>query len=184
MAELRDYLEDMSPDEVLRLSIKWQSIRTDVRFKGDLLGELAVGLFVGETPLFAAPIYRSRFQRNDPPMMPGYFYANDEDMELVRMFERALKVGAHEHFETSPDPYLTIAIAPNLADPEPARPHAEYFDILIIIQWGGPWHRQIWAESGPGARLSVTRDQLKKFVVDLRSEADQIALARTTKITP
>lgn len=169
MADLRDDNESDVPDECrLRLSLAWNRIMSDPDDADLLSARLALGLFIGDQPLFASPVYTDP---KDAFVPPGCFYAEDYGCHLLRDIWNTLQTGIRVDFEDTLHPSVRLIIAPDLLRAGPTSDREEWFDVLVIIQHGGPWHDHKMGGAGPAALLVVRREQLARFLYDLLDEA-------------
>lgn len=173
-----DQEEDVPEASRLRLSLTWRSITSDPSIADKLEGTLAIGLFVGQQPLFSPAVY----ERWRPDfVLPGFFRAEDSGCNLLRGIWATLRTRKRFDFEDTLRPYVRVIISPDLLDPDSIGRSTNRFEVLVIIQHGGPWHGDAMGSSGPGALLVVRREQLEKFFYDLLDEAVPVCneLART-----
>lgn len=169
MAELIDDKESDVPEERrLRLSLVWHSITSEPDIADKLEGTLTIGLFVGDQPLFSPAVYD---HWHPDFVQPGYFYAEDSGCNLLRDLWATLRTGKRSDFEDTLRPYLRVVISPDLLLPGPLDDGAKWFDVLAVIQHGGPWHGVAMGSSGPAVLLTVRSQQLERFFYDLLDEA-------------
>jgi len=170
--------DDVPMERRLRLSFVWRCVTSDPQIADELEGQLAIGLFVGEQPLFSPAVY----DRWHPDFVqPGYFYAEDSGCRLLRGIWTTLRTGRRLDFEDTLRPYVRVVVSPDLLSPGPTDDLKQWFDVLVVIQHGGPWHGAAMGGSGTAALLSVGRQQLEKFFYNLLDETiavcNEMALA-------
>ena len=169
MVDLLDPVETNDPVQSrLRLSIRFHHIESDDIY--DLRADLYVGLFAGETPLFAPTLYHPPEALFASPEH-GYFYTADEGCYLLQAIHKALCEGGFQVFEDC-DPDIRIIIAEDLGRPDfQSDKPPQFYDVLTIIQHGGTWNGQAMGSTGPALNLSVGRADLEGFFFDLLDEA-------------
>jgi hypothetical protein len=169
MAILTDYRTDAATP--LKLSIRWQRVLSAPASPYDLLGEMAIGLYIGDEPLFASAVYDPARMRRCG-LRPGEFSSDSDCCQILRDVAHALKSGERVVIEDSVCLFTRVVIGPDLFAPDPRQDaDAEFFDVLVLIDHGGMWHGDGLGGSGPAALLSVTREQLEQFWRDLTTEA-------------
>lgn len=172
MADLVDFAEgDIPPERRLRLSLKWCSIQVPYDFPDETFAYLQIGLFMGDTPLFADALYAGRARRR-ADLLPGYFAGEDENCNLLSCLLETLKTGKCMEFEDFNEPDFKLYIGPDVFSPDTCdgRDH-NYVEVLAIIQNGGPWHGAAVQCSGPAMFFSVNWPALDRFFRDLLAEA-------------
>lgn len=166
-------LIDSRSDETatpLKLSIRWRRIFSN-GYEWDRNGEMAIGLYIGDEPMFAPAVFDSDFMRG-LQLRPGEFCGDSDYCEILRDIPRALKTGERTVIEDFICLFTRIVIGPDLFGPAPkADPEARFFDVLVIIDHGGRWHGPAVGSGGPAVLLGVTREALEQFWRDLVTEA-------------
>jgi hypothetical protein len=170
----------------LKLSIRWRRVFSSPGGEYDCNGEMAVGLYFGDEPLFAPSVYdQERMQHLG--LRVGEFAGESDYCQILRDIPRALKTGERVVIEDIVTPDIRIVIGPDLFAPDPRpEPDASFFDVLVLIDHGGLWHGPSPSTGGPAALLSTTRKGLEQFWRDLVAEAmdpaicDEVSKARLT----
>lgn len=154
----------------LKLSIRWRRVFSN-GYEWDRNGEMAIGLYVGDEPMFAPAVFDPDHMRR-LELRPGEFYGESDYCQILRDIPRALKTGERTVIEDAVCLFTRIVIGPDLFAPEPkADPTAGFFDVLVIIDHGGNWHGDGVGSGGPAVLLGVTREALEQFWRDLVAEA-------------
>ena len=171
MADLIDDEADNDPiEKPLRLSIRWHTI-TDSGWEGDITGILQIGLFLGDEPLFAPAAYEHFWRDQEKWLLPGYFYGEDDDCRLLDDLWALLSTGKKMDFEDV-EPIFRLMVGPNVLWPEgPQDRDADFYNVLAIIEHGGPWHTGAMGLAGPAAFFTTDRCAVEKFFYDLLDEA-------------
>ncbi|PLX36783.1 MAG: hypothetical protein C0606_13290 [Hyphomicrobiales bacterium] len=171
MAELINSLEADDPiDKPLRLSVRWYSL-TGRDWEGEVYGLLQIGLFLGDEPLFSNAAYDHPPGYQEEWILPGYYSAESDGCYILDDLWTLLSTGKRMDLEEI-EPVFRLAIAPNLLFPagEPD-PEPTFYEVLCVIQHGGPWHGYAMGGSGPAVFFAVRRPALAKFFYDLLDEA-------------
>ena len=133
---------------------------------------LSIGLFIGDTPLFAPAVYGPEKKRSaSASKKPGYFYGEDNGCALLHDLWRVLRTGELIDVEDYIENFFRLIVSPSGPLFAPACAESEWFDVLAIIQHGGSWHSDAMGGSGPAICLSVNRKDLLRFFYDLLDEA-------------
>jgi len=172
MADLFDYQEaDVPLEKRLRLSIRWLSIWHDMT---DMMtSSLEVGVFIGGRPVFADFLYQRTHTWREVELSPGCFEGEDNECRILDGLWKSLTTGERMDWEDIIEPKFRIVVAPASFEEigEGKITGKTWYDILCIIQDGGPWHGPAMGGSGPAVLLSTTRSSLKRFFHDLLEEA-------------
>ena len=191
MADLIDsQYQDVPDSERLRLSIRYRSIRTDDAIADYLSADTWVGLFLGASPLFADTVYTRRSSALRYPIERGYFSGEDNGCEILKGILWSLQTGKRAVIEDTIEPHFQIVVGPDFLKSDTVNETAPYFDVLVTIQFGGPWHGDAVGNSGPAVQLSVKRADLQQFFSDLLAEAldpciaDETSLGEIRKLFP
>lgn len=173
MAELLAYCEPGdAPRQRLRLLINWLRITPTPDLPCGLSSAFEIGLFLGEVPLFN----RSAYAREDAPaqsLRDGYFYGESEDCQILRDLREVLATGRTADIEDLLEPAIRLVIGRDIlgrgkvGDGEPP----DFFEVLVVVQAGGPWAGGIRGPSGPAVWLEVERSELERFFDQLQAEA-------------
>lgn len=173
MADLYDSENDDLPlEQRLRLSVKYYFIEAFGTDDDRVSAKTHVGLFMGDTPLFADALYRGVEGWRDDQLALGYFVTRDHDCDLLTRLRATVESGARFDDIGVFEPDIRLMIVPDIFRPEIVDdPERDDFDVLAIVQYGGPWHGQGVGLSGPAVRLSATRETLRRFFLDLLADA-------------
>ncbi|EKF39989.1 hypothetical protein NA8A_23187 [Nitratireductor indicus C115] len=178
MADLIDAANCELPlDRRLKLSIKWSSIEVPTTFPGEAYARLQIGFFLGDAPLFSEAVYGEAKAPASGYRLPGYFYGEDEDCNLLTSLKTFLETGEAVDFQDVCEPLFRLIIAKDAFDPDrKADPTDDYFDVLAIMYNGGAWHDRTMEETGPALRINANRETLRHLLFDLLAEADDPAV--------
>lgn len=173
MAELLAYCEPGDePRQGLRLLINWLQVTPTPDVPGGLSSIFEFGLFLGDAPLFD----RSAYAREDGPaasLREGYFYGESEDCQILRDLREVLATGRIADIEDVSEPAIRLVIGRDImgrgkaGDGEPP----DFFEMLVVVQAGGPWAGRIRGPNGPAVWLEVERSALERFCDQLQAEA-------------
>lgn len=180
MAELLAYCEP--GDEAkqrLRLIIKWLWITATPDVPGGLSSAYAIGLFLGDEPLFNPAAY-AREGGSAVRLEEGYFYGESEDCQILRDLCEPLATGRTVEIEYALEPAVRLVIGRDILGRDKGESSGaplDFFEVLIIVQAGGPWSGRIYGLSGPAAWLDVEWSALEDFCCELREEADNLPVS-------
>lgn len=171
MAVLIDISEEDDPAELpLKLSLRWQRIWADGH--GDVESLVEIGFFLGDQPLFSEQAYQRPRGYDEKWLRQGCHAGEDFNCSLLGDLWTVLTTGERMDFEDSCDPTFRLVIAPHLFLPEaPKSRDPNDFDVLAIVQHGGPWHGGAMGMSGPAVFMGATHASLRKLFYDLLDEA-------------
>ena len=171
MAVLFDTCEKDDPADLpMSLSIRWQGIW--VEWHGDIETQVEIGLFLGDKPLFSDAAYDHPRGYDADWLRPGCFAGENSNCSILFELWKVLTTGERVDFEDDIDPAFRMVIAPDLFQSEPrGSEECDYYDILAIIERGGPWHGSAVGMSGPAVLMGAKRRDLERFFYDLLDEA-------------
>jgi len=173
MADLYASVEhDVPRDGTLRLSIEWRELKWVSDFSDEAYGEMQIGLFIGDRPLFTDYIYSGGRGHYGLKFPPGFFFGEDARCSIFDHLDRTLATGSRMQFESYYDPHFMLHIGPDIysSEEKPAW-EPDTYEVLTIIQHGGPWHGPAMGGNGPAAYFYVDRDPLIAFRQTLFDEA-------------
>lgn len=172
MADLFDDQEaDVPIENRLRLSIRWHSIWYDQT--DTMATSLEVGVFIGDRPIFADFLYQRTHTWRKVALSPGYFEGEDNECCILDGLWQSLTTGERMDWEDILEPDFGLVVAPASFEEigEVKITDKTWYDVLCVIQHGGPWHGPAMGGSGPAVQLSADHSSLKRFFHDLLEEA-------------
>jgi hypothetical protein len=180
MAELPAYCEPGDePKRRLRLVIRWLWITATPDVPGGRSSACAIGLFVGEEQLFNRAVY-AREDGSAVRLEDGFFYDESEDGRILRDLREVLATGRTVEIEDPLEPAVRLVIGRDILGRhkgESSGAPPDFFEVLVIVQAGGPWAGRIYGLSGPAVWLDVERAALEDFCRELRQEADNLPVS-------
>ncbi len=96
------------------------------------------------------------YARGDRPAVEGYFYGEREDCRILRDLREVVATGRTVEIEDALEPAIRLGIGRDILGHDKAGngDPADFFEMLVVVQAGGPWAGRIYGWSGPAARRS------------------------------